>query len=90
VVQRRRQDLTGIRAVPALSCLVPLLRRPQGTRFYKEAAFDEVSEAEQKRELMAKKAAMKKECSPSALPDPSYLVDGIHSQLQSLLTLSQL
>ena len=61
VVQRRRQDLTGIRAVPALSCLVSLLRRPQGTRFYKEAAFDEVSEAEQKRELMAKKAAMKKE-----------------------------
>eukprot|EP01043_Picozoa_sp_COSAG02_P054024 COSAG02_NODE_6055_length_3838_cov_1.720246_3_plen_41_part_00 len=30
-------------------------------RFYKEAAFDEVSEAEQKRELMEKKAAMKKE-----------------------------
>jgi hypothetical protein len=40
---------------------VSLLRRPQGTRFYKEAAFDEVSEAEQKRELMEKKAAMKKE-----------------------------
>lgn len=33
----------------------------KGTRFYKEAAFDEVSEAEQKRELMEKKAAMKKE-----------------------------
>eukprot|EP01047_Picozoa_sp_COSAG01_P010521 COSAG01_NODE_447_length_16933_cov_9.983426_2_plen_52_part_00 len=31
--------------------------RYKGTRYYKEGAFDEVSAAEQKKELMAKKAA---------------------------------
>ena len=33
----------------------------KNTRFYKEAAFDEVSAAEQKKELMAAKAAKKLE-----------------------------
>ena len=35
--------------------------RYKGTRFYKEVAFDEVSAAEQKKELMAQKAAKKLE-----------------------------